>query len=326
MILAGDIGGTKALLSLFDMKDGHLTELKSKRYVSATYEHLDSIVVDFLKNVEAIPQCGLFGVPGPVTKGKIKLTNLPWALDANELSDKTGIGKVKFVNDLAATAYNIPFLESHEVIQIKKGTTPRKSENFVVVAPGTGLGEAFLFCENGKKIVIPSEGGHSDFAPTSEMEAELYKFLSKRYKHVSYERIISGLGIPNIFDFLIASHYAKPEPDTLERMGTEDKAAVISDTAMRLTDQVSMKAMEIFISVLAAHAGNLVITAQATGGVYLGGGIPFKILPLLQQERFNDNFTAKGRLKSLTDSTPVYVITNNNAALRGAAHMAFEQN
>jgi glucokinase len=158
------------------------------------------------------------------------------------------------------------------------------------------------------------------------MEAELYKFLSKRYKHVSYERIISGLGIPNIFDFLIASHYAKPEPDTLERIGTEDKAIVISDTAIRLTDQVSMKAMEIFISVLAAHAGNLVITAQATGGVYLGGGIPFKILPLLQQERFNDNFTAKGRLKSLPDSTPVYVITNNNAALRGAAHMAFDQN
>ncbi|HDR68134.1 MAG TPA: glucokinase, partial [Bacteroidaceae bacterium] len=297
MILAGDIGGTKALLSLFDMKDGHLIELKSKRYVSIAYEHLDSIVGDFLKDLEAIPQRGVFGVPGPVAKGKIKLTNLPWVLDANELSGKTGIGKVKFVNDLAATAYSIPFLDSHEVIQIKKGTTQRESENFVVVAPGTGLGEAFLFCEDGKKIVIPSEGGHSDFAPTNEMEAELYKYLAKRYKHVSYERIISGTGIPNIFDFLVASHYAKAESSTLERMRSEDKAAVISDTAMHLKDEVSMKAMEIFISVLAAHAGNLVITAQATGGVYLGGGIPYKILPLLQQESFTDNFTAKGRLK-----------------------------
>jgi len=325
MILAGDIGGTKALLSLFDTKNGHLIELKSKRYVSKAYEHLDLIVLDFLKDLEAIPQRAVFGVPGPVAKGKIKLTNLPWVLDANELSDKTGIGKVKFVNDLAATAYSIPFLEIHEVIQIKKGTTQRESENVVVVAPGTGLGEAFLFCEDGKKIVIPSEGGHSDFAPTNEMEAELYRFLSKRHKHVSYERIISGLGIPNIFDFLIAGNYAKPEPETLERMGTEDKAIVISDTAMRLKDQVSIKAMEIFISVLAAHAGNLVITAQATGGVYLGGGIPHKILPLLQQESFNVNFTAKGRLKSLTESTPVYVIANNNAALHGAARMAFEK-
>ncbi|MBS0010012.1 MAG: glucokinase [Bacteroidales bacterium] len=326
MILAGDIGGTKTLLVLFDIKDGRLIEIKKKKYASATFKNLDAIVVDFLKDVGTTPPIAVFGIPGPVVPGNIRLPNLSWELDAADLSRKTKINKIEFVNDLAATAYSIPTLDTDDVIQIKEGKAAEASRKYVVVAPGTGLGEAFLLCEGDRKMVIPSEGGHSDFAPANEMEAELYRFLADRYSHVSYERIISGKGIPNIFDFLLSINYAEPEALTLERMKTEDPATVISGTAIRLEDQVSIKAMEIFTSVLGAHAGNLVITGQATGGVYLGGGIPHKILPLLQQKSFLDSFSAKGRVSYLTASTPVYVITNNNAALQGAAQIAFERN
>ncbi|MDT8402266.1 MAG: glucokinase [Bacteroidales bacterium] len=326
MILAGDIGGTKALLVLFDIRDGSLIEFKKKKYASAKFENLDAIVVDFLKDVKTQPRTGVIGIPGPVVPGTIRLPNLPWELDADELSLKTNIDKIEFVNDLAATAYSIPFLDPGDIIQIKEGKADETSRKYVVVAPGTGLGEAFLFCEGDRKMVIPSEGGHSDFAPTNQMEADLYSFLANRYGHVSYERIISGRGIPNIFDFLVSINYAEPEAITLERLKTGDRAAVISWMALGHEDPVAVKTMEIFTSVLGAHAGNLVITAKATGGVYLGGGIPHKILPLLQQKSFIESFNNKGRINYLTQSTPVYVITNNNAALQGAAQIAFERN
>jgi len=325
MIIAGDVGGTKALLVLFDIKEGRLIELQRMKYASAKFENLDTIVVDFLKDVTTQPRIGVFGIPGPVYPGTIRLPNLPWVLDADELALKTNIDKIEFINDLAATAYSIPFLDPNDIVQIKEGASAGASEKYVVVAPGTGLGEAFLFCEGNRKMVIPSEGGHSDFAPVNDLEADLYRFLADKYGHVSYERIISGRGIPNIFDFLMSINYAEPEALTLERMKTGDRAAVISGTALRHEDQVSIKAMEIFTSVLGAHAGNLVITTKATGGVYLGGGIPHKILPLLQQKSFSDSFNNKGRMSYLTKSTPVYVITNNNAALQGAAQIAYER-
>ncbi|HDR67713.1 MAG TPA: glucokinase, partial [Bacteroidaceae bacterium] len=232
MILAGDIGGTKALLALYDIKDGSLIEYRKKKYASATFEHLDAIVIDFLKDVKTMPRIGVFGIPGPVVPGRIRLPNLPWELDADELSHKTNIDTVEFVNDLAATAYSIPFLDPDDIIQIKEGAPVRASEKYVVVAPGTGLGEAFLFCEGDRKMVIPSEGGHSDFAPVNEMESGLYGFLANRYGHVSYERIISGRGIPNIYDFLMSINYAEPDASTLERMKAGDRAAVISGMAL----------------------------------------------------------------------------------------------
>ncbi|MDF1559570.1 MAG: glucokinase [Bacteroidales bacterium] len=326
MILAGDIGGTKALLVLFEIKDGSMVEFKKKKYASAKYENLDTIVVDFLKDTKTQPRTAVFGIPGPVAPGTIRPPNLPWVLDADELALKTNIDKIEFVNDLAATAYSIPTLAPDDIIQIKEGKADEASRKYVVVAPGTGLGEAFLFCEGDRKMVIPSEGGHSDFAATNQMEADLYGFLAERYGHVSYERIISGRGIPNIFDFLMSINYAKPEALTLERLKTGDRAAVISGMAIRQEDQVAIKAMEIFTSVLGAHAGNLVITTRATGGVYLGGGIPHKILPLLQHKDFIDSFNDKGRMSYLTQATPVNVINNNNAALQGAAQLAFERN
>lgn len=205
---------------------------------------------------------------------------------------------------------------------IKESINKERSERFVVVAPGTGLGQAFLVCEENKKIVLASEGGHTDFAPTNEVETELFLYLLKKFGRVSYERIISGSGLPNIFDFLVESNFAIPENETTERLKNEDKAAVISEMALRGEDRVCEKALEIFISVLGAHSGNLVINLLATGGVYLAGGIPHKILPKLQTKSFTESFINKGRLKMLTEVTPVYVLNHNNAAHNGAARIA----
>jgi len=259
-----------------------------------------------------------------VVNGEAKFTNLPWLVDEKNLSEKSNIPKVKIVNDLAATAYAVPFLNADELITIKEGAKEHFSERFAVIAPGTGLGQAFMLCEGNKKIVIPSEGGHSDFASSNKLETELLLYLKKKYDHVSYERIISGSGIPNIFDFLVEDQNMKPTEETTERMKTEDRARVISDMALKQKDKVCEKTMNIFVSVLGAHAGNIVLTTMATGGVYLGGGIPFKILPKLTDGIFVKSFTQKGRLSYLVEATPVYLINNNKAALTGASRIAFD--
>ncbi len=324
IILAGDVGGTKTLFTLFESKEGKLVELRRKRYVSKDFENLDIIIKDFLKELKLFPQAAAFGIPGPVINGKVKSTNLAWIIDEKVLSIKTGIPIVKIVNDLAATAYEVPYLAKDEVITIKDGIKLKDPERFVVIAPGTGLGQAFLICEGKQKIVIPSEGGHSDFAPTNEFETVLFRYLLKKYGRVSYERIISGSGIPNIFNFLIETNFGEPEKETLERMRTEDKAAVISEMALNKKDKVCEKALDIFVSVLGAHAGNLAITLLADGGVYLAGGIPHKILPKLKDGTFINSFIKKGRLSEIVKHAPVYVINNNYAALHGAARLAFK--
>lgn len=322
IILAGDIGGTKTLLALFECSGNHLVELKSKEYPSKEFSNLEIIVKDFLSITQITPSSAAFGIPGPVENGRAKSTNLPWIIDEKKISNDLSIPKVKIVNDLAATAYEIPYLKNDEIIQIKATSTKNRNQRFVVIAPGTGLGQAFLVCEENKKIVLASEGGHTDFAPTNEVEAELFLYLLKKFERVSYERIISGSGLPNIFDFLVESNYAKPEDETIERLKNEDKAAVISEMALRGEDRVCEKALEIFISVLGAHSGNLVMNLLATGGVYLAGGIPHKILPKLQTKIFTDSFLNKGRLKELTVATPVFVLNHNNAAINGAARIA----
>jgi glucokinase len=322
IILAGDVGGTKTLLALYECSGSNLFELKLKRYESKEYSNLEIIVNDFLSSRQIVPQAAAFGIPGPVENGKVKSTNLPWLIDEKTLSKHTGIPKLKIVNDLAATAFDIPYLKQDEIILIKDGKKERRSERYVVVAPGTGLGQAFLICDDDKKIVLPSEGGHADFASTNEIEAELFLYLLKKFGRVSYERIISGNGLLNIFDFLVETNFSKPKDKTIARMKTEDKAAVISEQAISGKDRVCEKALNIFISVLGAHSGNLVITLLATGGVYLGGGIPHKILPKLKDAAFTKSFVNKGRLKNIVDETPVYVINNNYAALHGAARIA----
>ena len=324
IILAGDVGGTKTLLALFELSGEQLVQLKSKRYISRDYKSLEIIINDFLTSQQVAPASAAFGIPGPVENGIVKSTNLPWIIDEKILSKDTKISRLKIVNDLTATAFEIPCLHADETIMIKEGSSEQSNERFVVVAPGTGLGQAFLVCDHNNKIVIPSEGGHSDFAPTNEIETELFLYLYKKFNRVSYERIISGSGLPNVFDFLVERGYVKPKNETLERMKTEDKAAVISELAINGSDEVCEKSLDIFTSVLGAHCGNLVITMLATVGVYLAGGIPIKILPKLKTKTFTDSFNNKGRLKEIVESTPIFVLNHNTAALNGAAKIAYE--
>lgn len=324
IILAVDVGGTKTLLALYECSGKLLVELKLKRYSSKDYQNLETIIKDFLNSQQITPSSAAFGIPGPVENGVAKSTNLPWIIDEKLLAEKLSLPIVKIVNDLAATAYEIPFLNDDEKILVKEIAVDKRSERFVVVAPGTGLGQAFLVCEGDKKIVLASEGGHTDFAPTNELEMELYIYLSKKYNRVSYERVISGMGLINVFDFLVDTNFARPEAETLERMFAEDKAAVITDQALKNKDKVCEKTIDIFVEVLGAHCGNLAITLLATGGVYLAGGIPHKILPKLQTKIFAESFNNKGRLSEIVKATPVFVLNHNNAALSGAAKIALE--
>lgn len=318
MILAGDIGGTKTLLALFEIVNDDIVLKTKEKFESRSFNSFEEIFSKFAgsnNNIEA----AVFGVPGPVLNGEVQLTNLSWNLSENKISNEFNIGKVKLINDLGATAYSIPYLNEDELIQINKGSNRYAVERYTVLAPGTGLGEAFLICESNEKMILPSEGGHSDFAPSNDLEIELLKYLLKRYNRVSYERIISGSGLPNIFDFLVEYGYGIPKEETLERFKEEDKSQVISEMGLSGKDKLCCDALEIFVSVLGAHAGNLVLTNLTTGGVYLGGGIPHKIKSLLLGEIFLTSFKNKGRLSSLLEATPVYIINNNEAALKGAS-------
>lgn len=318
MILAGDIGGTKTLLALFDIVNDGIALKTKEIFESRNFNTFEEIISKFAgsnNNIEA----AVLGVPGPVLNGEVTLTNLKWKLSETKISDEFNIGKVKLINDLGATAYSIPYLNEEELIQINKGSKKTAVKRFAVLAPGTGLGEAFLICEGDEKIIYSSEGGHTDFAPTNDIEVELLKYLLKKHKRVSYERIISGSGLANIFDFLVENGYGIPNVETLERFKDEDKSHVISEMALNGKDKLCCDSLEIFASVLGAHAGNLVLTNLTTGGVYLGGGIPHKIKSVLLSEIFLASFKNKGRLSSLLEATPVYIINNNEAALKGAS-------
>jgi len=325
-VLAGDTGGTKTLLALYEAQDGQRKEIKKAHFNSRDYERLEDIIEAFLAGETGRPTAAAFGIPGPVVDGVVRSTNLPWVIEEKTLSQHVQIPHIKLVNDLAATAHALPSLTEDEIVTIKKGETPKHPERYVVLAPGTGLGQSFLMRHRGKSIVIASEGGHTDFAPANEVEAELYLYLYRKFGHVSYERTISGSGLPNIFDFLIDIKNAKPSKATLEQMQTQDKAAVISTLALDALDPVCEEALHIFVSILGTKAGNLALNFLSDGGVYLGGGIPYKILPKLSDGAFVRSFLNKGRMQWVLDNIPVHVITNNQAALKGAAQIAFEIN
>ena len=326
LLMAADVGGTKTLMGLFHIMDGKPEVIMTKKYASRDFDSLGSILQVFLKDCKCTgtPLAAAFGIPGPVENGFVKSTNLPWVLDEKILRKKTGIAKVRLINDLAATAYSLPQLAPNELVTIKEGKHVENPERHVILAPGTGLGQSFLIVKNGQKIVIPSEGGHTGFAPSTEIECDLLRFLMKKFSHVSFERLISGIGLPNIFDFLVEEKKEKPQSETLEQMKTIDRGRVISEMAMEEKDNVCVKALDIFISILGTHAGNLALTFLPDGGIYLAGGIPYKILPKLKEHNFLDNFLDKGRMSEILEHIPIKLITNNQAALKGASLVAYD--
>jgi len=321
--LAGDIGGTKTLLALYASAQDLHHPLAERSYPSSEYDSLEACVRAFLAETGASVEAAAFGVAGPVIRGAARITNLTWQMNEADLAVAAGARAVRLLNDLESIANAIPVLQPTDVVQLND-VQPDPQGAIGVVAPGTGLGEAFLVHEAGGYRARPSEGGHCDFAPNTELEIEMLRFLLPVFDgHVSYERVCSGLGIPNIYNFMKWSGYAELHDVEEQLAAAKDPTPVIMTNAMSDAPSPRCKAtLDMFCSVLAAQAGNLALTVMATGGLYLGGGIPPRILPALQRGSFLQSFLNKGRLRSLMERVPLRVIVNARAGLIGAARAA----
>jgi glucokinase len=324
MLLAGDIGGTKTNLAVYSSIEDVREPVAEATYPSGDYPSLEALVKEFLVQSGVDVDRASFGVAGPVVEGLVSTTNLPWTMGEADLQEELDLGSVRLLNDLSAIAHAVPHLQPSDLYTLNEGEPVRRGA-LAVVAPGTGLGEAFLAWHGERYIAFPSEGGHTDFAPTDGQQAALFKYLFERYGHVSYERVCSGRGIPNIYDFLKATSYAV-EPDWLaaELADVDDPTPIIVSTGLRSACELCVATVETFVSILGAEAGNLALKVLATGGVYLAGGIPPRILPALQQERFLRAFVHKGRFEDLLSRIPIHVILNPKVALLGAAYHGFE--
>lgn len=321
MILAGDIGGTKTNLAYFNEEGGRVVPVEERSFPSQDYHSLLDIIGAMQKEIPAAIDAAAFGVAGPIVERRSKLTNLDWEVAAEELERGLRLPHVGLLNDLEATAYGVLHLRAGDRLTLQAGDA-KKHAAIAVIAAGTGLGEGALVWDGKRYRAMPSEGGHSDFAPRNELEMDLLRFLLKKYKRVSYERILSGPGFSNLYEFF-RSRSGEPEPAWLaEKMRSGDPAAVISGAGLERTDPVCAQVLDLFVSLYGAEAGNLALKVLATGGVYVGGGIAPKILPKIQEGGFLEAFTFKGRQSPLLKAMPVYVVLNDKIALYGAAHYA----
>jgi glucokinase len=329
MLLAGDIGGTKTVLALYKATSNATTPLAEETFPSSQYDSLEQIVEEFLQSTQAQQarvHRASFGVAGPVVGGKATLPNLPWVIEVTKLKEKFDFEAVAVINDLEAIGHSVPVLPATDLATVKDGS-PEPGGNIAVIAPGTGLGETFLTWNGTRYTVHPSEGGHGDFAPVDALQIGLLEYLLERFGHVSYERVCSGTGIPNIYAY-IRDRGLAGEPSWLsaELAKAKDPNAVIINAASddQRECQICRLTVGTFVAILAAEAGNMVLRNMATGGLYLGGGIPPRILPFLQKPAFMKWFVQKGRLSRLPEKVPVRVILNSKAALVGAASFGLQ--
>ena len=320
-VLAGDIGGTKTRLALFGVEGNRLEAQVEHTYVSKEYPSLDEIVATFLEVSHKHCDHACFGIAGPVKEGKSKTTNLPWRVDAAGIRNAFGFKNVSLLNDLEANAWGITALSDRDFFTLNAGG-PNACGNRAVIAAGTGLGEAGLYWDGHRHRPFASEGGHTDFSPGNDLELELFKFLAQRFGHVSWERVLSGPGLANLYEFLL-KHRQSASPQWLAKeMQTSDPAATISNAALSGRDPICVEALDLFVHLYGTEAGNHALKIMATGGVFLGGGIAPKILEKLKQRTFMDAFCAKGRMANLLRDMPVQVILNERTALYGPALFA----
>ncbi len=320
MLLAGDIGGTKSNLAIYSVEAGLHKPLFEATFPSALYPSLEALVRTFLSQTDLSVDSACFGVAGPVVAGRAAITNLPWDMSVQQLREELKLSSVRLINDLEAIARSIPFLEPGELHTLSKGR-PVAHGNIAVVAPGTGLGEAFLTWDDESHYhPHTSEGGHCDFAPTNEQEIELLRYLLKQYDHVSYERVCSGKGIPNIYAYLRDSGVAE-EPHWLSESLAKaaDFTPVIVNAALDKSSDLCVATLNTFVAILGAEVGNMALKVMSTGGVYLGGGIPPRIMAFLEGGTFMNAFLDKGRFVELLADVPINVILNPRCALLGAA-------
>jgi len=320
LILSGDVGGTKTRLGLFEGTRSRLRLLIEKIYLSKNYKSLENILEDFLRGHKKIASA-CFGVAGPVTQEVVIATNLPWWIDIQSLQKTLPIKRVEVINDLVANAYGISVLKKSDFEILNVGKIRRGNQ--ALISAGTGLGEAILFWDGKRHVPSPSEGGHAEFGPRNHLELELFHYLSERFDHVSYERVLSGDGLFHIYQFLKDSKRFGSEPSwLLEKLKQEDAAEVISEAARLKKNKLCGKALELFTSIYGAAAGNLALQVMAVGGVFIGGGIAPKIIWKLKDGTFMKAFKNKGRLSHIVAPIPVSVIMNEKTALLGAAFRA----
>ena len=326
MLLAGDIGGTKTLLALYAPSSGVRQPVAEAEFHSASYPSLDAIAREFLTRQNQTADYACFDVAGPVIGGRAHLTNLPWDMDEAALRQSLGLQRVLLLNDLKAIAYSVPQLEPTELRCINAGI-PEPNGPIAVVAPGTGLGEAFLIWNGSGYIACSSEGGHASFAPTDERQSGLRRYLGERFGHVSSERVCSGLGIANVYDYLRETEPGlEPAAFAAALSQAADRTPLIAQAGMEATsgNPLATATLEIFVTILGDEASNLALKVLATGGVYLAGGIPAHILSKLTDGRFMKAFVNKGRMSDLLAAMPVHVVTAR-AALLGAALYGLDQ-
>jgi len=325
MILAGDIGATRTRLAAFQTEGNKLQCVVEKTYKSQEHDGLQEIIGIFVKS-EGIPvHSACFGVAGPVRAGRSKISNLPWTIDSRELASQLRLSSVGLINDLEAYAYGIDALESKDFVTLSEGIEDAEG-NRVVIAARTGLGVAGLYWDGFRHHPFPCEGGHADFAPKNELEAELAQYLRRKYGHVSCERILSGPGIKNIYEFLRDTEKAE-EPARLQKQMSEasDPPALISQLALEYKAAICDQTLNIFVSVYGSETGNCALNFLATGGIFIGGSIAAKIVPRMQDPVFMNSFLDKGRMRALLADMPVKIVANDDSGIIGAARYTLIQ-
>jgi glucokinase len=309
-------------LGVFELRDGRLAMVCEGTRPSQKYARLQDLVREFLESA-GTPKIerACFGIAGPVRDGRVQLTNLSWNVEAAALAEELELGSASLVNDLEANGHGLAELTPTDLHTLNEGEQ-NAAGNVAIISAGTGLGEAGMFWDGERHRPFAGEGGHADFAPQTELDAELFKWLHNRFHHVSWEKVLSGSGLYNIYEFLRETKRGEETAAVAEAMKRADPAAVISEAAMAETSLRCAMALDLFVTYYGAEAGNLALKLMATGGVYIGGGIAPKILARLEQENFMASFTGKGRMRSLLAAMPIKVILNPKTALLGAAHYA----
>lgn len=315
MILAGDIGGTNTRLCLFENGKSVGEE---KKFPSQKFQSLEEIIAEFLGQRKVAKGC--FGVAGPVREGKCKITNLSWEIDEKRIAKELGIESVHLLNDLEANAYGLRAIERKDFFLLHEGKEQRGNQ--ALIAAGTGLGEAGLIWNGKEHLPFACEGGHVGFSPRDDLEIELFLFLRKKFGHVSFERVVSGPGLHNIFQFLVETGKETLSQDVKDAMNSSDPSKIISEWGISGKDRACKRALDWFISIYGAEAGNMALKFLSLGGFFVGGGIAPKIIDALKLGAFHQAFIDKGRFKELLETIPIRVVLNDNAALLGANYYA----
>jgi len=322
VILAGDIGGTNTRLASYDVKNKRLTPRVEETFPSRDYAGLAEIVRRFVSAHGLHVTHACFGAAGPVLNGVVKTTNLPWVIDAQQLAQQLAIRSVGLINDLESNAYGIAELRPEDFAILNEGRSDAQG-NAAIIAAGTGLGEAGLYWDGIRHCPFATEGGHADFGPNNELQLELLRYLFKEFGHVSWEWVLSGLGLRNLYKFLRDTGRGEEPTWLAQELRERDPGAVITQAALGKRSDLCVQALHLFVSLYGAEGGNLALKIKATGGLYVGGGIAPKILSTLQDGTFMEAFLAKGRMRPLLETMPVRVILNDKTALLGAGRYAF---